>query len=35
MDSEKRKQNERELKNWEELQDGGRLYWFEIKGKDR
>ena len=33
MSEQKRKQNEKEFSNWENLPDGGRKYWFEIKGK--
>lgn len=33
MNVEKRKRNENAFSNWNELQDGGRIYWFEIKGK--
>ncbi len=29
----KRKQNESEFENWETLSDGGRRYWFDVKGK--
>jgi hypothetical protein len=29
----KRQENERKFPNWEELPDGSRLYWFEIKGR--
>lgn len=33
MNLQKRKSNENEFDNWNELLDGGRIYWFEIKGK--
>ena len=33
MDGHKRAQNERKFGAWEELQDGGRRYWFEVKGR--
>lgn len=33
MDSNKRKENEKKFPYWEELQDGSRVYWFEIKGR--
>lgn len=33
MDTTKRKQNESEFEYWEELSDGGRKYWFDVKGK--
>jgi hypothetical protein len=29
----KRRLNERKFANWEELSDGGRKYWLEIKGR--
>ena len=29
----KRQLNEKKLPNWEKLPDGGRRYWFEIKGR--
>jgi hypothetical protein len=33
MNANKRKQNENEFELWEDLPDGGRKYWFDIKGK--
>ena len=33
MDFNKRQENERKFSNWEELQDGSRVYWFEIEGR--
>ena len=33
MNSDKRKKNEIEFDNWEDLPDGGRKYWFDIDGK--
>jgi len=29
----KRRQNEKKFPKWIELPDGGRKYWYEIKGK--
>jgi hypothetical protein len=29
----KRQLNEKKFPNWEKLPDGGRRYWFEIKGR--
>ena len=29
----KRQLNERKFPNWENLPDGGRKYWLEVKGK--
>ena len=29
----KRKDNEKKFRNYKETKDGGRIYWFEIKGK--
>ena len=29
----KRTQNENEFEHWQELPDGGRKYWFDVKGK--
>lgn len=29
----KRRQNEKKFPNWIELPDGGRKYWYQIKGK--
>jgi len=28
-----REQNERRFKNWEDLPDGGRRYWYDVIGK--
>jgi hypothetical protein len=33
LDIKKRQENERLFPNWEELEDGSRVYWFEIKGR--
>lgn len=33
MDAQKRTQNERTFGMWNELPDGGRRYWFEVKGR--
>ncbi len=33
MNQQKRIQNEREFEFWDELENGGRKYWFEIKGR--
>jgi len=33
LDIKKRQENERKFPNWEELEDGSRVYWFEIKGR--
>lgn len=33
MDSNKRQLNEAEFEHWEDLEDGGRKYWFDVKGK--
>jgi hypothetical protein len=33
MNHQKRIQNEREFEFWDELENGGRKYWFEIKGR--
>ncbi len=33
MNTIKRKQNEAEFEHWEELSEGGRKYWFDVKGK--
>jgi hypothetical protein len=33
LDFLKRIDNERRFTFWEELQDGSRLYWFDVKGK--
>ena len=30
----KRRKNEKEYRNWDELDDGGRLYWKEIEAND-
>lgn len=30
----KREQNERKYGNWDELPDGKRKYWFDVKGKN-
>jgi len=29
----KRQLNEKKFPNWENLPDGGRRYWFEVKGR--
>lgn len=29
----KREQNERKFENWEEIEDNGRKYWYEVTGK--
>jgi len=34
MDFKKRLQNESEFDHWEEGVDGGRTYWFEVKGRN-
>jgi hypothetical protein len=33
MDEQKRRQNEKKFGSWEELSDGGRRYWYEVKGR--
>ncbi len=33
MNPNKREQNENEFEFWEDLESGGRKYWFDIKGK--
>ncbi|MFN4219227.1 MAG: hypothetical protein ACK4HB_08150 [Candidatus Bipolaricaulia bacterium] len=33
LDEAKRRRNERVFKNWEELPNGGRRYWYEIHGR--
>ncbi len=33
MNAGKRTQNENEYNNWEDLPDGERKYWFDVKGK--
>jgi hypothetical protein len=33
MNRQKRIQNEREFEFWNDLENGGRKYWFEIKGR--
>jgi hypothetical protein len=33
MDAQKRAQNERKFGTWDEFPDGGRRYWFEVKGR--
>jgi hypothetical protein len=33
MDAGKRAQNERKFWAWDELPDGGRRYWFDVKGR--
>lgn len=33
LDEAKRRRNERVFKNWEELPNGGRRYWYEISGR--
>jgi hypothetical protein len=34
MDSFKRKQNERDFGNWKEVSGGGRIYWFDVTGRN-
>lgn len=29
----KRQENEKKFPNWQDLPDGSRVYWFEIKGR--
>lgn len=31
--SQKRERNEKEFGNWEDLENGGRRYWFEVTGR--
>jgi hypothetical protein len=33
LNSIKRQENEKKFPYWEELSDGSRMYWFEIKGR--
>lgn len=33
LDEHKRRQNERKFVSWKELSDGGRHYWYEVKGQ--
>lgn len=33
MNATKRLQNEKKFKQWEELSDGGRRYYYEVKGR--
>lgn len=33
MDLKKRKENETKFDFWNDIEDGGRKYWFEIEGK--
>lgn len=33
LDEAKRRRNERVFRNWEELPNGGRRYWYEISGR--
>lgn len=33
MDEEKRLLNERKFKNWDELPDGGRRYYYQVTGR--
>ena len=33
MASSKREKNEKEFDHWEELDNNGRKYWFDVKGK--
>ena len=35
MNIEKRKRNEKKFKSWEELNDGGRRYWYTVIGRSR
>ena len=32
MDLEKRRWNERQFPNWDELADGARRYWYDVQG---
>ena len=32
MPDKKRKQNENKFEKWEETENGGRIYWFEVSG---
>jgi len=34
MNETKRKQNEKEFTHWKELENGGRLYWFSVEGRN-
>ncbi len=34
MDIVKRRQNEKEFENWQEIPTGGRRYWFEVLGRN-
>jgi hypothetical protein len=34
MDSFKRKQNERDFGNWKEVSRAGRIYWFDVVGRN-
>ena len=33
MNKSKKVKNEKEFDRWEELAEGGRKYWFDVKGK--
>jgi hypothetical protein len=33
LDKRKRRQNERKFGNWTELPNGGRRYWYEVRGR--
>ena len=33
MNARKRAQNERKFAGWDEMPEGGRRYWFEVKGR--
>jgi hypothetical protein len=35
MDSQKRRENEKKFKSWEELPTGGRRYWYQVEGRAR
>ena len=33
MDLQKRRQNERIFGNWEDVENGGRRYWYDVAGR--
>lgn len=33
MDAKKREQNERKFGNWRDVSNGGREYWYEVRGR--
>lgn len=33
MNLNKRQENEKKFPNWKDLQDGSRIYWFEVEGR--